>query len=55
MAKTGLKKYDELPGRIGFTDVDFLRYKYTVVEKRMIDLIEKLNKARIKWKEKNGT
>jgi len=54
MAKCGIKKYDELPSRVGWLDVDYLRYrldKEKKMAKKKIDKIKKeLNKARKKWK-----
>ena len=50
MAKCGIKKYDELPARVGWIDVDYLRYRLesNMSEKKRI--LGKLNKARKKWK-----
>lgn len=57
MAECGIKKYDELPGRIGLIDVDYLRFRlYSVKnkQKKLIKeeekIIEKLEEARKKWK-----
>ena len=53
MADCGIKKYDELPGRVGLIDVDYLRYS---LERNMEEhkrIIKKLNRAlekRYLWK-----
>lgn len=46
--KCGIKKYDELPSRVGFIDVDFLRYFLDRNNKQRKIILNKLNKARIK-------
>ena len=52
MVKTGIKKYDELPGRVGFKDVDYLRYKLAncLLDCEKIKL--ELEACIKKWKEK---
>lgn len=58
MVECGIKKYDEIPSRVGVIDVDYLRFKLESVTKRqnklereMNKIVEKLNEARKKWKE----
>ena len=56
MSKCGIKKYDELPGRVGFKDVDAMRAALSrhmgVVEhlKSKLDEAMKLNKENKKLK-----
>lgn len=38
MSECGIKKYDELPARVGFLDVDSLRYRYANVLDEKITL-----------------
>jgi len=45
MAKCGITKYDNLPGRVGFTDVDALRYALGRNFKQHERLVKKLDKA----------
>jgi len=52
------KKYDELPARVGFIDVDCLRFslyknqeKQKKVKKEHKEIIKELNEARKKWLE----
>ena len=52
MAKCGIKKYDELPGRVGWIDVDYLRYEFAFTEKRLKKIKSMLEKAR---KKESGT
>jgi len=51
MAECGIKKYDELPSRVGFVDANALRYsfadarkKYLELKKIMDELVEKNKK-----------
>jgi hypothetical protein len=59
MSKCGIKKYDELPSRVGFKDVDAMRAALSksiaVVEqlKRKLDEAIKINKIN-KQKKKGG-
>ena len=44
MAETGIRRFDELPSRMGFTDIDVLRYsfnKHRLQAKRDKDELEK--------------
>ena len=41
MAKTGVKKYDDLPSRLGFWDVDAWRASYAQSKKKYL-LAEKM-------------
>ena len=34
MVKCGIKKYDNLPARVSFIDVDFLRFKLAKLDKK---------------------
>lgn len=52
MANCGIKKYDELPSRVEWIDVDYLRYKLFTNLKEHEKLLEKLEKARIKFRQK---
>ncbi len=52
MANCGIKKYDDLPSRVGLIDVDALRYElYTNLKKEVENakqkklILDKLNKA----------
>ena len=52
MTKTGIKKYDSLPARIGRIDVDCLRYDYdlnnreiAIITKDLKKIKERLDKA----------
>ena len=57
MAKCGKKRYDELPGRVGFIDVDSLRYalsrvlkKRKKIEEQRIEIMDILDLALEKHK-----
>lgn len=52
MAKCGIKKYDILPARVGWTDVDYLRYQLAHFQKLANMYKEKLEQAY--KKHKNG-
>ena len=45
MAQCGIKKYDSLPGRVGFIDVDAARAALSSSFKRIESLKQKLDKA----------
>lgn len=45
MAKCGVKKYDNLPARVGWWDVDAMRFAYGETLKRKRSLEAKLDKA----------
>lgn len=52
MAKCGLKPYDDLPGRVGWIDVDAARYGLGEAMKRVELIKQKLDKAMYLHKEK---
>ena len=52
MAECGIKKYDDLPARVGWTDVDSLRYKLRTAMND-VTLIKKVLDEAIKEHEKN--
>lgn len=52
MANCGIKKYDELPGVVNWTDVDYLRFRLGMNIKERIIILDKLNGARKKWNQK---
>ena len=46
MAECGIKKYDKLPARIGYVDVDFLRWelgKSLEKTRKIKDMLEKVH------------
>jgi len=45
MANCGIKKYDELPSRVGWIDVDYLRWALDVNTKQREKIVDKLEKA----------
>lgn len=56
MVKTGIKKYDELPARVAWIDVDYLRFRYVTLRGFLGDIEKELNKAikKLQKKKKNG-
>lgn len=57
MAKTGSPKWDEMPARIGFADIDSLRAAYMMARNRvskdaqkMQEIKQKLDSIHKKWK-----
>ena len=45
MVETGVTKYDELPSRIGFTDIDALRFSYIKLTAKLYSYGKKLEKV----------
>jgi len=45
MATCGIKKYDNLPSRVGWIDVDYLRWALSLNNKQRNKIIDKLEKA----------
>ena len=45
MVKTNIKKYDDLPARVGVIDVDYLRFEYNETAKRTKWVEEGLSEA----------
>lgn len=35
MVETGIKKYDSLPGRVGLSDIDYMRYLFQLYKQQM--------------------
>lgn len=65
MAKTGIKKYDELPARLDFADIDATRAGYAHIEwirkaiNKGLDKLQSYNKKALdsavkRYKEKRG-
>lgn len=57
MAKTGVSRWDNLPGRVGIADVDALRAAYKITRDkvtresgRLSEIKERLDHIWIKWK-----
>lgn len=46
MASSGIKKYDRLPSRIGFKDVDALRASYAITFNKYLSARNKLIKIK---------
>lgn len=44
MVKTGIKKYDELPGRMGWNDIDCMRLSFIKHKKEFEKVKKKLDK-----------
>lgn len=44
----GIKKYDDLPARVGWIDVDYLRYQLYSIKKKESEIVSLLEKAREK-------
>ena len=45
MAVCGIKKYDDLPGRVGWRDVDAMRAYYGVWKRKLESVTEQLERA----------
>ena len=50
MAETTVPIYDELPARVGWIDVDYLRYRYKKACDELSKIKKKLDEARKQWK-----
>ena len=45
MAKTEVPIYDKLPARVGWIDVDYLRYRYKKAYDELTEIENKLNEV----------
>ena len=41
MAKCGVERYDNLPARVEFIDVDYLRYKLLEIDKDLKEILRR--------------
>lgn len=45
MANCGIKKYDDLPARVGWVDVDYIRFEYVQTKSKLEALRRVLDDA----------
>jgi len=49
MAECGIKRWDEMPARVGIIGVDYLRYRYSTLKEQINRIEVILSDTRTEW------